>query len=231
MWSNTLGQSEDYGIWKSMEKGIATSHQQPFITPWNVNPVMPNFHYFKRSQRSRFLLEMMFLISKTKNTMCAMSLQLCPTPCDPIDYSPPGSSIHGDSPGKNTGVGCHALLQEIFPIQGSNPSLLCLLHLHAGSLPLALPGKHRTKHYTGKIKPPQGHYGLLVPVCVLSTNLWAQLKFSGRESGWVGFSPLTPSTLAMVHCLPSRECGENSLRSRCGQPCGDEHISEKRSKD
>ena len=87
------------------------------------------------------------------------------------------------------------------------------------------------KCYTGKIKPSQGHYGLLMPVCVLYTNLWAQLKFSGRESGWVGFSPLTPSTLAMVHCLPSRECGENSLRSRCGQACGDEHISEKRSKD
>ena len=49
--------------------------------------------------------------------------------------SPPGSSVHGDSPGKNTGVSCHALLQEIFPIQGSNPGLLhcrwilyCLSH-------------------------------------------------------------------------------------------------------
>ena len=35
--------------------------------------------------------------------------------------SPPGSSVHGDSPGKNTGVGCHTLLQGIFPTQGSNP--------------------------------------------------------------------------------------------------------------
>ena len=35
-----------------------------------------------------------------------------------------GSSVHGDSPGKNTGVGCHDLLQGIFPIQGSNPGLL-----------------------------------------------------------------------------------------------------------
>ena len=31
--------------------------------------------------------------------------------------------IHGDSPGKNTGVGCHVLLQGIFPTQGSNPGL------------------------------------------------------------------------------------------------------------
>ena len=45
---------------------------------------------------------------------------------DPMDYSPPGSSVHGDSPGKNTGVSCHVLLQGIFPTQGSNSGLpLC----------------------------------------------------------------------------------------------------------
>ena len=33
-----------------------------------------------------------------------------------------------DSPDKNTGVGCHSLLQEILPTQGWNPSLLCFLH-------------------------------------------------------------------------------------------------------
>ena len=37
-------------------------------------------------------------------------LQSCPTLCDPIDGSPPGSHPW-DSPGKNTGVGCHFLLQ------------------------------------------------------------------------------------------------------------------------
>ena len=41
-----------------------------------------------------------------------------------------------DSPGNNTGVGCHALLQWIFPIQGSNLCLLCLLHWQLHSLPL-----------------------------------------------------------------------------------------------
>ena len=39
------------------------------------------------------------------------SLQSCPTLCDPIDGSPPGSPRPRDSPGKNTGVGCHFLLQ------------------------------------------------------------------------------------------------------------------------
>ena len=47
---------------------------------------------------------------------------------DPMDCSLPGSSVHGDSPGKNTGVDCHALLQGIFLNQGSNSCLLCLLH-------------------------------------------------------------------------------------------------------
>ena len=47
----------------------------------------------------------------------------CLTLCNPLDCSPPLSSVHGDSPGKNTGVGFHTLLQGIFPRQGSNPGL------------------------------------------------------------------------------------------------------------
>ena len=75
--------------------------------------------------------------------------------CDAVDRSPPGSSVHWESPDKNTGMGCHALLQGIFltqgsnhallqgifPSQGSNPQLLYLLHWQAVSLPLSLPGK------------------------------------------------------------------------------------------
>ena len=49
--------------------------------------------------------------------------QFCPTLCDLMDRSPPGFSAHGDSPGMNTGVGCHSPLQGIFPTQGSNPGL------------------------------------------------------------------------------------------------------------
>ena len=54
----------------------------------------------------------------------AKSLQLCPTLCDPMRCSPTGPSVHGDCPGKNVGVGCHALLQRIFPSQGSNQGFL-----------------------------------------------------------------------------------------------------------
>ena len=73
--------------------------------------------------------------------LSAKSFQSCPALCDPVDYSPPGSSVLGDSPGKNTVVGCHALLQGIFLTQGSNMHLLCLLCWQVGSLPLAPPGK------------------------------------------------------------------------------------------
>ena len=54
---------------------------------------------------------------------CAVVTQLCQTPWTPMDYSLPGTSVHEDSPGKNTGVGCHALHQGIFPTHGLNPGL------------------------------------------------------------------------------------------------------------
>ena len=71
----------------------------------------------------------------------AKSLHSCLTIRNAMDCSRPGSSVHGDSPVKNTGVGCHALLQGIFPTHGSNPRLLGLLHWQAGSLPLVQPEK------------------------------------------------------------------------------------------
>ena len=58
----------------------------------------------------------------------AKLLQSCLTLYDPMDYSLPASSVHGDSSGKNAGVGCHALLQGIFPTQGSNLSFSHLLY-------------------------------------------------------------------------------------------------------
>ena len=60
--------------------------------------------------------------------MCAKLIQLCLTLCDPMDCSPPGSSVLGDSPDKNTGVGCHALFQGIFLTQRLNLCLLWFLH-------------------------------------------------------------------------------------------------------
>ena len=69
--------------------------------------------------------------------MCTNSLQSCLTLCDPTDCSPPGSSVHGDSLGKNTGEDCHALSSRGSP-QPRNwtHALFRLLHLQADSLPL-----------------------------------------------------------------------------------------------
>ena len=78
--------------------------------------------------------------------------QLCLSLCDPMDCTLPGSSVHGESPVKNTGVDCHALLQRIFPTQGLNSGLLhcrwilCQLS-YQGSPHLCLP---YIKYYKGK---------------------------------------------------------------------------------
>ena len=77
------------------------------------------------------------LVAKICYVLCLIA-QLYRTVCDPMDRSPPGSSVYGNSPGKNTGVSCHAFLQGIFLTQGVNPGLphcrKILYHLsHQGS--------------------------------------------------------------------------------------------------
>ena len=52
---------------------------------------------------------------KSSYAALCLVIQSCLTLCDPMDCSPPGSSVYGDSPGKNEGVGCHALLQMKAP--------------------------------------------------------------------------------------------------------------------
>ena len=76
----------------------------------------------------------MFQLLKQK----VLVAQSCPTLCNPMDYSPPGSSVHGDSPGKNTGMGCHFLLQGNLPNPGIKPRSPAL---QADSLPSEPPGK------------------------------------------------------------------------------------------
>ena len=77
----------------------------------------------------------------------AKLLHSCLTLCDPMGCSLSGSSVHGDSPGKNTGVGCHALLQGFFPAQESNRGLLhcrqILYHWDTrASCPLQIPNRN-----------------------------------------------------------------------------------------
>ena len=86
---------------------------------------MDDSKYFSVSFRNHVYQQWYRLKDLKTHLVCAVCLvaQSCPTLCDLMDCRP-GSSVPGDSPGKNTGMGCHALLQGIFPIQGLNPGLL-----------------------------------------------------------------------------------------------------------
>ena len=122
------------------------------------SPTSPAFAcgFFTTSTTWEAMLVMLF---------CAESVaQSCLTLCDPMDCSPQVSSVHGDPPGKNTGVGCHALLQGIFRTQGLNPGLphwrciLCLLSNQGSSRILewvAYPfsrGSSQPKHTQNQIR-------------------------------------------------------------------------------
>ena len=71
------------------------------------------------------LLMTVWVLSDMSSLMCIVRAQLCPTLCHPMDCSLASPLCPWDFPGKNTGVGCHFLLQGIFLTRGSNP---CLLH-------------------------------------------------------------------------------------------------------
>ena len=85
--------------------------------------------------------------------------QSCPTLCDPIDCSLPGSSVQ-DFPGNRTGVGCHFLLQGIFPTQGSNPAL-----------PLCKQTLYRLSHQGS---PPSKFYVKLANTSFISRGFWIE---------------------------------------------------------
>ena len=99
---------------------------------------------------------------QTFYVVCMLKLlQLCLTLCDHVDYSPPGSSVHMDSPGWNTGMGCHALLQGIFPTLGSNPCLF---------MSPALAGRFFISFF------------LIVPSCVLvDYGIWNEINWCDFE--------------------------------------------------
>ena len=77
----------------------------------------------------------------SRRMCCAVLCLVVSNSLRPMDCSPPGSSVYEDSPGKNTWVGCQALLQGIFSTQGLNPGLLhcrwilyCLSHQGSPSI-------------------------------------------------------------------------------------------------
>ena len=95
-----------------------------------------------------------FLLSSTgeincylKHTYCCSVAKSCAS-LRPQGLEPARLLCPWDFPSKNTGVGCRALLQEIFLTQGSNP---CLLHFRQDSLPSESPGKPKAQAPTSKM--------------------------------------------------------------------------------
>ena len=96
-----------------------------------------------------------------------------------MDYNLPGSSVHGIIPGKNTGVGCHFLLQGIFPTQGWNPHLL---HWQVGSLPLNHQGSRKNRPHDcswATKRPSTWARGLLIENVPGKILAWAE-TFQGH---------------------------------------------------
>ena len=90
-----------------------------------------------------------------------------------------------DSPGKNTGVGCRAFLQGIFPTQGSNPHLLCLLHCR-WVLYCRVTGEAQKyvspwdswdrKHCPKKLRRRSGSFGALIWVLIVMGWRWGHAE-------------------------------------------------------
>ena len=114
--SNSIIQVLQRGA-KAENMGEGLSREGP---TWSSLQTYFHFDRFETSDRA-----IRFCQAQSCKKMPTLYLvaQPCPTLCDPMDCSPPGSSAHGDSPGETTGVGCHAFLHGIFPTQVSNPGL------------------------------------------------------------------------------------------------------------
>ena len=95
----------------------------------------------------------------------AQPLQSCPTLCNPMDYSLARLLCPWDSPGKNTGVGCHALLQEILLTSvKNNVSILTALQLWCWRRLLRVPWTARRSNQSilKEIRPEYSLEGLML---------------------------------------------------------------------
>ena len=149
---------------------------------------------------------------RNRTAVCLVA-QLCLTLYDPMDCNPPGSSVHGDSPGKNTGVGSHALLHGIFPIQESNPGLLhCEQILYCLSPP-ELPSVQFNRSVVSDSLRPHGLYParLLCPWGLSRQEYWSGLPC--RPPGGLPNPRIKPrSPTLQVDSLSSEPPGKPKCR-------------------
>ena len=93
-----------------------------------------------------------------------------------------------DSPGKNTGVDCHFLLQRIFLTQELNSGLLCLLHWQAASLPLAPPGKPRCVDTESSFHFPVSRTVKYESLSFLSPPICSLVTLTQKDPKWLPYS-------------------------------------------
>ena len=148
MWVQSLGWEDP------LEDGIAThSSVLAWRIPWTEEPGRLQSMGSQRVGHNLATFPFTFQVHLSEyKSLCERFLVICrkrslfsflvvSDSLQPYGLQPAGLLCPWDSPGKVTGLGSHALLQGIFPTQGSNPSLLCLLYWQADSLPLVPAGK------------------------------------------------------------------------------------------
>ena len=111
---------EDLGLIPGLRRSPGAGHGNPFQYSYLENPhgqrslgSYSSWGHKESDTPETFTFYKLCLVTQYRPTLCVH-----------MDCSSSGSSVHGDSPGKKTGMGCHTLLQGIFPTQGSNPGLL-----------------------------------------------------------------------------------------------------------
>ena len=107
------------------------------------------------------------------------SRSVAPDSVWPLGLQPTGLLRPWDSPGRNTGVGGHCLLQGVFLTQGSSRHLLCLLHWRADSSP---PHHGKAPHCSSRTKDgSKGQWGLRL----LTMSLFLALVLVNVVPAWV----------------------------------------------
>ena len=150
------------------------------------------------------------------NCCCCLVAKSRPTLCGPMDRNPPGSSVHGICPGKNTGVGCHFFQQGIFPTQGSNSCLLCVPCIAGGPLTAEPPGKPKCDRDWQSLTAYSVWYpeGMLVSVDIKEDRKGRDLCFSSEME-------LRLFLKRTTICLYVFRCKESGLFWNTGGPCFD----------
>ena len=109
--------------------------------------------------------------------------QSCLTFCDPMGCSQPGSSVHGDSLGKNTGVGCLALCQGIFLTQGSNPGVpRCRQILYC----ISYQGSPKILEWAASAFSRGSSWSRKWTSLLYCRRILYQLSYQGIQKGWDG---------------------------------------------